>query len=296
VVPDEDGRAASLELLAPLAPATRYRLLALPPIRDEAGRAPFLPDDPPAFSTGTQLRDAPVAILDAQLDASSGCLVARFATSIPAATTLCIDDSCTTDERRRAGHELALPLRTVGPATIVARDESTAPDGRWGPADVPATSPRPIVITEVLAHPASGGLAQQWVEVHNTGAAPVALGGLELHDERGRNVLPDVTLAPDAWALLVPRGYVAPGPSGPDVAPVPGALIVVLDETHLGGNGVRQTGEALFLAEHDGRVASRASTEGLVLAPGQSASRVTACDVAGAFAPTGHGGATPGGP
>jgi hypothetical protein len=144
----------------------------------------------------------------------------------------------------------------------------------------------------VLAHPRLGRLTQQFVEVRNRGGAPVALGGLELHDEAGFNVLPAATLGPGAYALIVPAGFAAI--DGADPPPDGKALLVRVAERHLGGNGIREAGEQVALLEPDGRAVSRFSTSDLRLATGQSAHRVAACDRAASYAPTPGGTATPG--
>src|SRR5262249_28581956 len=134
-----DGCAACfrLDLAAPLAPRTFYQVVARPPIVADDGEPPFPLAAPPGFATGDAERWAPPAIAALALAASSGCLVARFRTAVPAAATLCVDGDCASEPARRALHELARPLAAGGSAgvTVAARDESTAPAAELGPLD-----------------------------------------------------------------------------------------------------------------------------------------------------------------
>ncbi len=285
-----------IDLGATLAPRTFYQVVARAPIVDDDGEPPFDLAAPPGFTTGDAARAEPPGFYDLALAASSGCLVARFRTDVPAAATLCVDADCVAESDRRALHELARPLAAGGGAgvTLAARDESTAPAGALGPLDAPPSSPRTLTITEVLTHPRGARLAQQFVEVRNRGGAPVALDGLLLADELGASAVPAATLPPGGYALIVPQGFVAD--DGLDAPPAGGTPILRVAASHLGGNGLRESGEAIALTEPDGRAVSRFSTYGLALAAGQSATRAAACDVAGAYRATDGGGATPGGP
>jgi hypothetical protein len=301
VTPGDEPASYRLLLAGPLGPLRRYHVEPGALIRDSDGEPPFHLDPPPAFTTGTELRTAPIAIDRIALVPSSGCLVARFATSLPALATLCLDGDCpdgdNSDEPAPAPlHELLHPLAPgrIAQVTLRARDESTAPEARAGPSPSPRSSPRPLVITEVLSHPLGPRLAQQFVEIENRGAAPVALAGLQLHDDAGFDELPEATLAPGALALIVPDDFTVD--DGVDRAPAPGTLIVRIGDGRLGANGIRESGEAIALTEDDGRPVSLFSTVGLKLAKGQSAHRTGPCDVAASYEPTPGGGATPGVP
>jgi hypothetical protein len=279
----------------PLAPERTYRVVAAPPIADDAGEPPFPIKAPPSFVTGPALRAAPPAIDGVVAIASSGCLVARFVTDAAAVGRACIDGDCAAEAARRTVHEIALPLAAGGSAafTVSARDESTAPAAQAGPFDAPASSPRPLSVTEVLARPRGPWPAQQFVEILNRGAEPLALGGLVLRDEAGGDVLPAAALDPGRYALIVPADFAEDDLL--DVAPAAGTLIVRIADGRLGGNGVREGGESVGLFEGDGRPISLFTTYGVTVAAGQSVRRAGACDVAGAFEAT-PGSATPGGP
>lgn len=286
------GEVFRLLLDGPLQAGRRYHLDAGPGLHDEEGEAAFPLDPAPGFTTSAALRDQPPSIDSPSLIASSGCLVARWTTSPAADASLCVgkDDlagPCAADPVLRAQHQLALPLTPDAESTVMSlssRDESTAPPARATLA-APPCSPRTLRITEVLSRPLGSLVTQQWVEVENYGAAPASLGGLELHDEMGFNALPEVVLAQGERALVVPRDFLED--DGLDAVPAPGTQIARVAQARLGGNGIRSTtGEALALREPDGRPVSLFSTVGLKFAAGQSATRVNACDLDGAYRPT----------
>ena len=143
------------------------------------------------------------------------------------------------------------------------------------------------------SRPKGARLSQQFVEVENRGVEPVALGGLLIEDDAGADELPEATLMPGAFALIVPADFESD--DGLDIPPVPGTLLVHIGDGTIGKNGIRETGEALALTEADGRPVSKFSTVGLKLAAGQSARRALFCDVTSAYEATPSGGATPGG-
>ena len=280
----------------PLAALSRYRVLALAGILDDEGDAPFALDPPPSFSTGSELRTTPPAIDRLELAASSGCLVARFSTSRPALARLCVDGDCVDEAAMRALHEVSHPLPAGATAgvSLRARDESTAPEGTLGPIAAPASSSRTLTITEVLSHPLGARLAQQFVEIQNRGGSDVELGGLEIHDDAGFDTLPDATLPPGGYALLVPIDFVED--DGLDPAVEQGTVIVRLGDGKIGKNGLRLSGEAVSLVDPDEGPVSKFSTVGLKLAAGQSARRALPCDVSGAYEATPGNRSTPGGP
>lgn len=288
-----DGQLARLSLLAPLRALRRYHLEVADSVRDSDGEAPFLPDPPPGFTAGLELRSGPPVLEGVALSASSGCLVARLGSRPPAAARLCLDDRCGDEDARAATHELTAALAPGGSAAVrlVARDESTAPAAALGPLPAPASSPRPLLITEVLSRPSGSHYAQQYVALANLGDAPVSLAGLVLQVDGGRSVLPAGVMAGGAAALVVPAGFVAAA-GGDGATPA----LVRLADGKLGGRGVLSDGSELALLEPDGRPVSRFSTAGLKLAIGQSARRVDRCDRPGAYQPSPGSGATPRGP
>src|SRR5205807_4584560 len=125
-----------------------------------------------------------------------------------------------------------------------------------------------LSITEVLAAPLGPRPAQEFVELYNLGATPVALAGLSLHDAAGANALPPSTLASGGLALLVPRGYSLD--DGLDPRPAPGALLLRIADGGLGGHGLRAGGERLWIEDSDGRTVSAWDPPAQPTAPGQS--------------------------
>jgi hypothetical protein len=113
--------------------------------------------------------------------------------------------------------------------------------------------PRPhVVINEVLSFPLGPSPAQEWVEILNDGPAPAELGGYVLHVGSGATPLPDATLPPGAFALVVGQDFVPA--DGVDEPPAPGALILTVP--HLGKKGLSHAGVALALLDGDGQTVS----------------------------------------
>jgi hypothetical protein len=112
-----------------------------------------------------------------------------------------------------------------------------------GSVEVPAATPL-LAITEVLANPAGTEPGQEFVELRNLGEVELALAGLRLEDAKGADVLPEASLAPGGYALLVPSSF--DPQSTRDVAPRPGTLMVPLD-ARLGADGLSNGGEVVRL-------------------------------------------------
>lgn len=109
-----------------------------------------------------------------------------------------------------------------------------------------------LVLNEVLANPLGAEPEQEWVELFNDGSVSAHLAGFTLEDVGGSTVLPDVTLAPGGFALVVGEGFQAD--DGFD-APVPeGTTLVAVAE--LGTNGLANGGEPLTLRDPHGQVVS----------------------------------------
>lgn len=281
---------------APLDGDVAYAVLAFAPIADAWGEAPFPLAAPPAFATSSAIRAAPPQLAALEASTSSGCLVARWSTDVAASGRLCVDGGCVEDTSRSLTHELGAPLDAGAAARYVvsSRDASTAPAGEAGPLATPPSSPRSLTITEVLGHPSGARLAQQFVELWNRGTRAVSTDGLELRDGQGGNLLPPALIPPGGYALIVPADFAVD--DGVDV-PVPaGTLLLRVDESHLGGRGFHEGGEAIAVVEADGRAVSRFSTYDVTVVAGQSVTRVGRCDLAASYRATQKGSATPGGP
>jgi spore coat protein H len=103
---------------------------------------------------------------------------------------------------------------------------------------------RALVINEVNYNAADAFDPGDWVELHNPSAVPVALGGLEFHDEGHIFAIP-------AGATIAPGGYVVLAESLADFqALFPGVDAVIGDL----GFGFAGSGELLQLVGEDGEV------------------------------------------
>ena len=124
-------------------------------------------------------------------------------------------------------------LRTVREITIV----TTAPLA-------------PVTITEVCADAEGPEPAQEWIELANVGAVPVALGGLSISDREelvGTTLVSSRVLVPGARVLLVGEGFDAELAGAP-----PGAPLVTVGRTVV-ASGLSNGGEPLFLRDAEGR-------------------------------------------
>jgi hypothetical protein len=145
------------------------------------------------------------------------------------------------------GLKPASPI-TLDVVTVDARGISTR-----SPFTATTQPPQPhVVINEVFSFPLGPSPAQEWVEILNDGPAPAELGGYVLRVGSGATPLPDATLAPGAFALVVSEDYVPA--DGVDASPAPGTLI--LQAPHLGKKGLSHAGVALALIDGDGRTIS----------------------------------------
>jgi hypothetical protein len=137
---------------------------------------------------------------------------------------------------------------TVGAVDRAGNLASSSPLAFQTPEALP-----PIAITEVLANAAGPEPAQEFVELRNLGDEALALGGLRLEDSKGGDDLPAETLAPGAYALVVPSTY---DPSGiQDPAPRAGTLLLRVD-TRIGSDGLSNGGEVVKLLRGDAIVSS----------------------------------------
>ncbi len=108
-------------------------------------------------------------------------------------------------------------------------------------------------VNEVLANPVGPEPQQEWIEIVNTGAEPVDVGGFELHDGAGAVALPPALMRPGQYALIVREDY--DEGLGWDV--VPDADVLLLRVSVLGKSGLSNSGEPLWLQDAQGAVASR---------------------------------------
>jgi len=231
------------------------------------------------------------------LTLSEGCLHAQFVT----------DEAAWADIVITAG-ELATPLPTgvIGtqfdfitrlpdlPADVDAQAVAHATDRAGNAADsnavtlhLPPKTPR-LVITEVLANPAGSEYTQEFVEIKNLEAEPVSLAGLLIADNKGSDVLPDLTVPAGGFALIVAANFVMD--DGKDPLPRDGTVIVRV-AGRIGSDGLSNSGAPVWLASKDGTVVSQYGGWVNVSAAawnGMSVHRVAddACDQPSAWAST----------
>ena len=110
-----------------------------------------------------------------------------------------------------------------------------------------------LVVNEVMATPLGPEPAQEWIELYNDGLAPAELGGLELDVNGTKTVLPEATLAPGAYALVVSEAFVVG--EGSDPPPASGTLLVRVPK--LGKQGLSNEGPTITLRTADGVTLSR---------------------------------------
>jgi hypothetical protein len=300
VLSDDDGGAMALvgaadpacdgcftiALPEPLAEGRHYQLAAAEGVVGPDGQAPF--GQPPGFGTGPARLGA-LTIDGLLVDASDGCVVARFGTAVATWARLCVDAACA-DDGPLISHELAVVSAAPSEIDLTAVDETTRPAAMVS-VDPPPVSELSLRITEVLSNPLGARLSRQFVELQNLGSTPVALGGLLLGDDNGASPLPDALLGAGQVGVIVPSGFASAAGEDPD--PAPGSLVVVLPVGHLGGNGLRVAGESVWLATPDGAMISRMTATPRTH-KGQSRMRVGACDVAASVVATPSGTSTPG--
>jgi hypothetical protein len=129
-----------------------------------------------------------------------------------------------------------------GQTPLAAFALETHGDGPW------------VALTEVLANPVGLEPAQEFVELANLGDEAVDLTGWSLADEADGAPLPaGTTLGPDEVALLVADGY---DPDAPGDSPAALDARIVRLGRSLGAQGLRNSGEAVFLLDPAGTVVS----------------------------------------
>jgi hypothetical protein len=103
-----------------------------------------------------------------------------------------------------------------------------------------------------MANPLGAEPDQEWVELYNDGQVEAALGGAVIADVGGETVLPEVTLPPGRFAIVVNESFLED--DGLDVPPAADAIVVRV--SRLGRGGLGNGGEPLRLLDTAGRVLS----------------------------------------
>jgi hypothetical protein len=241
-----------------------------------------------AFETADAPDETPPAISAVSIQADGPCLAVTFSTDEAATGTVVLaagDASATSPAGTGlTSFDVAVPVGALPPAsaaTVVVRAVDRAGNAAESPPlawQTPAALP-PVAITEVLANPLGPEPAQEWVELRNLGADPVTLGGLAIADSRGADALPDASLGPGEYALVVTSAY--DPAAGPDTPPRAGTQLVRVDG-RIGADGLSNGGEPVRLLSGDLVVSSYGGTVDVssVAWAGKSVQRLveTACD------------------
>jgi len=116
------------------------------------------------------------------------------------------------------------------------------------PSDRGPTQGTSVVINEVQYDPPPSGneTAYEWVEILNTGGAPVPLAGWQIADNFTSDAIPDLTLAPGAFAVL------AAGDGFAELFPDFQGTVVAIGGSI--GNGLGNSGDQVRLLDPGGRV------------------------------------------
>lgn len=115
-----------------------------------------------------------------------------------------------------------------------------------------------LAISELRGDPLGPEPAQELVELFNYGSRAIALRGFTLGDRLdalGPEIASEAVLEPAARALLVPDAFDPDEPSEPQ--PPAGALLLRVGKA-LAAGGLRNSGEALYLRDREGRRVSAA--------------------------------------
>lgn len=283
----EGGVCYTASLGSPLPPQTSCRVELRDGASDGTG-TPVGAGTIGAFATSADMDDTPPAISGVTIQLAGPCVAVTFATDEVASGTVVLRagdvESGTPAGAGQTSFDVAVPLAALPPesaASLVVRAVDRAGNVAESAAVAWQTPPAlpPLAITEVLANPAGPEPAQELVELRNLGTEPVSLTGLSLADARGADALPDVAIAPGAYALVVPSGY---DPSnGADPAPRAGTQLLRVD-ARLGSDGLSNGGEVVRLLRGEEIVSSYGGWVDVSSAAwaGKSAHRLvqTACD------------------
>ena len=177
----------------------------------------------------------------------------------------------------QAGQRLLLqPLPPDSALTF--RVATIALDGTRSDDTIEVTTLAPmahVIINEVLANPFGPEPHQEWVELYNDGNLPAALEKYRIRDIGGDAWLPQATLLPGGYALLVKDTF--DDEADYDVMFPEDAMVLRLPA--LGKNGLNNSGEPLKLVDGDDNVLSRSPAEPKPVA-GHSVARRPAGNVA----------------
>jgi hypothetical protein len=255
------GRCYAFPLAAPVDPG-RYRVAGPAGAFFDDGR-PVPSATTSAFDVEPDLDATPPVVEPPLVETVGDCVRVRFNSDEPVRASLVVRAAGV--ERTLAAGEgtttvdLATRLDGLTPGImgeLVVRAVDWA--GNVGespplPLAIPPVEP-PLVITEVLANPVGPEASQEFVELRNLGTTPVDLEGMLIEDATGRDPLPPATLAPGAFAVIVPAAYNVLDGRDP---PVRTTAMLLRVEGRIGRDGIGNAGEAVRLRAKTGEVLSR---------------------------------------
>ena len=246
-----------------LDPSTLYTLEALPNALEFLDGKPSPAGAAGSFTTGARPDPFSPRIEAFTVQVIEGCLLAHLASDEPVRTEITVTAG---DGQAHFLTEIFASIRDSAErlpdlpggvhGTAMAHVSDRAGNGADSAAvalDLPPRLPH-LVITEVLANPAGSENTQEFVEIYNAGSESEFLGGLVLADKAGSDVLPDGSLPPGAFALIVSEGYDAADSKDP--APRNGTAIVRVPG-RLGGDGLSNAGEPVRILTGSGFVVSQ---------------------------------------
>lgn len=109
-----------------------------------------------------------------------------------------------------------------------------------------------IVINEVLYDPIGREPAQEFIELYNWGSSSINLNGWKIKDEGGEDTLPEYEIQPNQFVVIVGENYSFN--NSPD--PVPPLETTIIMHGALGSNGLKNTGERIYLYDNEGNLVS----------------------------------------
>ncbi len=253
-------RCAALVPAASLEPAAAYRLVE--PAGAEA-----------SFTTGSAIDTQPPALAPQSCglgETALGDLCARIRDDralLRLVASERVEARLSVDSGPSASAPIFATVQTLALAGLVAdrgyvlrleiRDLAGNPSDQ--PVAIRTLLPQPtLAITEVYHDPRGAEPGQEFVEIHNWGPAPVALGGLWVSDggaSEGDIIGSTDLLSPGGFALVVATAYDPSGASG-DAPSAPSALLVRIGSS-IGTNGLANAGESVELYRSDGTLLSR---------------------------------------